>query len=304
MPNFGARTASAVFVSALALAGCTTPTTSEPAPPDTRVHVVTTFTVIADMARVVGGDHVRVESVVKPGAEIHGYEPTPGDLARAQGADLILDNGLGLEAWFAQFLTGVDAPHTTLSDGVEPIAIADGDASGQHNPHAWMSPRAGPVYAHNIADALARVDPERAETYAANADAYAAELETIHTDLVDALDDRPGALLVTCEGAFSYLARDAGLGEAYLWPVNSEGQATVRGVIDVVERVRASGTPAVFCESTVSDAAQRQVAAETGARLAGPLFVDSLSGPDGPVPTYLDLLRHDTRVIATALEDA
>lgn len=301
MPNFAARMVGAACCVTV-LAACASP--QAPTADDDRVHVVTTFTVIADMARVVGGEHVRVESVVKPGAEIHGYEPTPGDLARAQGADLVLDNGLGLEAWFAQLLSGVDAPHATLSDGVPPLPIADGEAAGEHNPHAWMSPRAGQVYVRNIAAALADVDPTHAEVYAANADAYAAELEAIHADLVAALADSPGALLVTCEGAFSYLARDAGLGEAYLWPVNSEGQATVRGVIDVVGQVRATATPAVFCESTVSDAAQRQVAAETGARLAGPLYVDSLSGADGPVPTYLDLLRHDTRVIATALEDA
>lgn len=302
MPNFVARVAGAACCAAF-LAACASPA-APAASDDDRVHVVTTFTVIADMARVVGGEHVRVESVVKPGAEIHGYEPTPGDLARAQGADLVLDNGLGLEAWFAQLLSGVDAPHATLSDGVPPLPIADGEAAGERNPHAWMSPRAGQVYVRNIADALADIDPAHADAYAANADAYAAELEGVHAALVTALAHRPGALLVTCEGAFSYLARDAGLGEAYLWPVNSEGQATVRGVIDVVDQVRATGTPAVFCESTVSDAAQRQVAAETGAHLAGPLCVDSLSGPDGPVPTYLDLLRHDTRLIAAALEDA
>lgn len=302
MPNSSARAIAGATCAAL-LASCASPAAPGTSGDD-RLHVVTTFTVIADMARVVGGEHVRVESVVKPGAEIHGYEPTPGDLARAQGADLVLDNGLGLEAWFAQLLSGVDAPHATLSDGVPPLPIVDGEAAGEHNPHAWMSPRGGQVYVRNIAAALADVDPTHAELYAANADAYAAELEAIHDDLVAALADRPGALLVTCEGAFSYLARDAGLGEAYLWPVNSEGQATVRGVIDVVDQVRATGTPAVFCESTVSDAAQRQVAAETGAHLAGPLYVDSLSGADGPVPTYLDLLRHDTRVIASALEDA
>ena len=269
--------------------------------PDDRPLVLTTFTVLADMARNVGGGHVRVESVTDVGAEIHGYEPTPEDLTRGQGADLVLDNGLGLEAWFDQFMADVDAEHVVLSEGVVPIPIAGREDAT--NPHAWMSPSAGRVYVENIVDALRDLDPAHAEDYAANGRAYAAELEEVRQGLVAALGTLPAEhrVLVTCEGAFSYLARDAGLQEAYLWPVNAERQSTPRQVAAVIDRVREDDVPAVFCESTVNADAQLQVAAETGARYGGTLYVDSLSQPEGPVPTYLDLLRHDAAVIVAGL---
>ncbi|MPV37348.1 metal ABC transporter substrate-binding protein [Georgenia subflava] len=275
--------------------------TTDSAVDDDRPVVLTTFTVLADMARNVAGDHLRVESITDVGAEIHGYEPTPEDLRRAAGADLVLDNGLGLEAWFAQFVADVDAEHVVLSDGVKTIAIAGED--GVVNPHAWMSPSGGQVYVDNIVEALSDLDPAHAGDFAANGAAYAAELEELRVELVESLRALPPdqRVLVTCEGAFSYLARDAGLAEAYLWPVNSERQSTPRQVAAVIDRVRAEDVPAVFCESTVNGDAQRQVAAETGARYGGTLFVDSLSGPGGPVPTYLDLLRHDAATIVTGL---
>ncbi|UNX55530.1 metal ABC transporter substrate-binding protein [Georgenia sp. TF02-10] len=272
-----------------------------PSPADDRPLVLTTFTVLADMVRNVAGEHVRVASITAVGAEIHGYEPTPADLRRAAGADLVLDNGLGLEAWFRQFMADVDAEHVVLSEGVQTIEVAGG--RGEVNPHAWMSPSAGQVYVDNIVAALSDLDPAHADSYAANGAAYAAELATVRTELTTALGRLPAAqrVLVTCEGAFSYLARDVGLAEAYLWPVNSERQSTPRQVAAVIDRVRAQDVPAVFCESTVDDSGQRLVAAETGARFGGTLYVDSLSGPDGPVPTYLDLLRHDAATIVAGL---
>ena len=306
MPNFRIRTveraAAAALVSA-SLTACSGGPAAAPPAADDRLYVVTTFTVLADMVAEVGGARVRVESITKPGAEIHGYEPTPADLVRAQGADLVVDNGLGLEAWFAQLLADVDAPHVTVSDGVDPQPITSGEAAGHPNPHAWMSPAAGQTYVANIADALASADPDGEAVYRANAAAYREQLEQIGDDLADAVAAVPESarLLVTCEGAFSYLARDAGLREAYLWPVNAEQQATPRSTIAVVDAVRRDRPRAVFCESTVPDVAQRQVARETSTPLAGPLYVDSLSGPDGPVPSYLDLLRHTTTTIVAGL---
>nr|WP_206715182.1 metal ABC transporter substrate-binding protein [Cellulosimicrobium arenosum] len=297
-------------MAAVTLAACSAPTDtgtgSATSPGDDRPVVLTTFTVLADIARNVGGDHVRVESITKVGAEIHGYEPTPGDLRRAAEADLVLDNGLGLEAWFGRFVDGLDVPHVVASDGVETIALGD-DTSPEHqgeaNPHAWMSPVNGQLYAHNVADALADLDPEHADDYQAAAQDYAADLRDVQDELTAALDTLPPQhrVLVTCEGAFSYLARDAGLTEQYLWAVNAEQQATPRQVGETVDLVRDDDVPAVFCESTVSDKAMRQVVAETGTTFGGTLYVDSLSAPDGPVPTYLELLRHDTDLIVAGL---
>ncbi|GEA89316.1 metal ABC transporter substrate-binding protein [Cellulomonas cellasea] len=312
MPNSQFRTtpvrrlALLAGTAALVLAGCTGPgerAAAAAAPGDDRPVVLATFTVLADMARVVGGGHVRVESVTKVGSEIHGYEPTPDDLRRAQDADLVLDNGLGLEAWFHRFVDRVDAPHVTLTDGIETVPIASGAAEGHANPHAWMSPDAAATYVANIADALVDLDPAHADEYRANAAAYAAQVTVLGERLRDELAglDPEQRALVTCEGAFSYLARDAGLAEASLWPVNAERQGTPQQVARAIDLVRDRDVPAVFCESTVSPTAQEQVARETGARLGGVLYVDSLSEPDGPVPTYLDLLEHDVHTIIEGL---
>ena len=282
-----------------ALAGCGT---AGPVERD-RPLVLTTFTVIADIARNVAGEHLDVESITKVGAEIHGYEPTPGDLRRAAGADLIVDNGLGLEAWFEQFLQDVDAPRVTVSDGVDPIDIAADAYAGRPNPHAWMSPRNVETYVDNLVAAFSELDPAHADDFAANGAEYAAELRAVHDQLIERLGDLPAGqrALVTCEGAFSYLARDAALTELYIWPVNAEQQATPQQIAAVIDEVEADGIPAVFCESTVSDRAMQQVVEATGARYGGTLYVDSLSEPDGPVPTYLDLVRYNAATIAEAL---
>lgn len=272
-------------------------------PDDDRPVVLTTFTVLADIARNVAGDHLRVESITRVGAEIHGYDPTPGDVARARDADLVLDNGLGLEAWFAQFLDGVDVPHVVVSDGVDVLDVTEDADAGRPNPHAWMSPLRTQVYVANIADAFADLDPAHAADYRANAAAYSAELQRVHDELVAAVATLPERqrVLVTCEGAFTYLAHDAGLDEHYLWAVNAERQSTPRQVAAVIDVVRERDVPAVFCESTVSDTAMRQVVDASDATFGGTLYVDSLSEPDGPVPTYLDLLRHDVRTIVDGL---
>lgn len=265
---------------------------------------LTTFTVIADMVENVAGDRVEVASITKPGAEIHGYEPTPSDIAKAEGADLIFDNGLGLERWFEQFVAGSDAKRVTLSDGVEPIAIAgESEYAGKPNPHAWMSVAAADVYVDNIRDALTELDPAGEAVYARNAAGYKERLgevgEFVERELTGLPPDQ--RVLVSCEGAFSYMARDLGLDEAYLWPVNAEQEGTPRQIAAVVDTVRERGVPGVFCESTVSDKAQRQVAAESGARFGGVLYVDSLSEPGGPVPTYEALLRRDAETIVAGL---
>ena len=265
-----------------------------PLPAAAEIKVATTFTVIADMAREVAGEHAEVVSITKPGAEIHGYQPTPQDIVGVRDADLVLRNGMNLELWFEQFLSNLgDVPSADLSDGVEPIPIASGSYEGRPNPHAWMSPASAEVYVDNIAAALSEADPENAADYAANAQRYKAEIAAALEPLVAAVAEVPeGARwLVTCEGAFSYLARDLGLREIYLWPINADATGTPQQVRRVIDAVRENAVPAVFCESTVNTDPAEQVARETGARYGGVLHVDSLSGPDGPVPTYLDLLR-------------
>ncbi len=274
---------------------------------DARFKVVTTFTVIADMAREVAGDAAEVVSVTKPGAEIHGYEPTPGDLIRAQDADLVLWNGLNLELWFEQFLGNLrDVPSATVSNEIDAIPIAEGSYEGKPNPHAWMAPRNALIYVDNIAAAFAKHDPDNAETYEANAETYKAKIRAALEPLKARIAAVPEEKrwLVTCEGAFSYLARDLGLREAYLWPMNADQTGTPQQVRRVIDVVRENGIPAVFCESTVNTDPAEQVARETGARYGGVLYVDSLSEEGGPVPTYLNLLRVTTTRIVEGLTGA
>ena len=265
--------------------------------------VLTTFTVIQDIAANVAGEHLKVESITKPGAEIHGYEPTPGDIARAADADLILDNGMNLENWFAQFVADLDVPHAVVSEGVDPIDIAEDAYAGKPNPHAWMSPVNVQKYVDNIVKAFSEIAPEHAEDFKANGEKYKNELQGVQDELetkLAAVPDNQRAL-VTCEGAFSYLARDAKLTERYIWPVNAEQEATPQQIAGAIEFVKENDVPAVFCESTVSNAPMMQVVEATGAQFGGTLYVDSLSEENGPVPTYLDLIRHDTNTIIEGL---
>jgi manganese/iron transport system substrate-binding protein len=263
---------------------------------------VTTFTVIADIARNVAGDRAVVESITRPGAEIHNYQPTPKDIVRARDADVILWNGLYLERWFKRFLqdVGEDVPSVVISEGVEPLSIYEGAYKGKPNPHAWLSTRSVQIYIDNIRDTFARLDPENAAAYKRNAEAYKQNIRGIRDELEKELAFIPDArrYLVTSEGAFSYLARDLNMKEVYLWPMNADQQGTPQQVRDVIDTVRKHDIPVVFSESTISPKPAKQVAAETGAVYGGALYVDSLTTKDGPAPTYLDLLKTTTSTIA------
>ncbi|CAH1554899.1 Uncharacterized periplasmic iron-binding protein HI_0362 [Vibrio jasicida] len=272
---------------------------------DEKFKVVTTFTIIADMAKNVAGDAAVVESITKPDAEIHNYQATPGDIRRAQGAELILYNGLNLELWFKKFFKNLhDVPSVIVTEGIKPMSIAQGPYSGKPNPHAWMSPSDALIYVDNIRDALVKYDSVNAETYQKNAEAYKKQI----MDMVQPIREKVAQIpedqrwLVTSEGAFSYLARDFGLKELYLWPINADSQGTPQQVKRVIDEVRSNKIPAVFSESTVSAKPAQQVARETGATYAGVLYVDSLSSQDGPVPTFLDLLQVTSNTIAEGLE--
>jgi manganese transport system substrate-binding protein len=299
-----ARNIAAAALACAVLAGCAGQSARD-GETDDRPVVLATFTVIADMARAVAGGEVRVEGLIKPGSEIHGYEPTPSDLVRASRADLIIDNGLGLEGRFAQFFESVDVPHAVLSEDIDPVAIATGHYEGEPNPHAWMSPLASEAYVGTIVEALSALAPSSARTFERNGRAYIEELRVIAAGLHTSVAALPASarVLVTCEGAFSYLTRDAGLEEAYLWAVNSDNEGTPQQIAATVRLVEERDVPTVFCESTINGAVQRQLARQTGATFGDLLYVDSLSGPNGPVPTHLDLLRYDIAAILRGLSD-
>ncbi len=299
MRNFIASSKSVLLVAALGLGFSGLASAAEE-----KFKVVTTFTIIADMAKNVAGDAADVESITKPNAEIHNYQATPGDIRRAQGADLIIYNGLNLELWFKKFYSNLkDVPEVTVTEGITPMSIARGPYQGKPNPHAWMSPSDALIYVENIRKALVKHDSKNAAIYNRNAEAYKKEIQAVVDPIRKVIETVPAneRWLVTSEGAFSYLARDFGLKELYLWPINADAQGTPKQVKHVIDQVRKSGITAVFSESTVSPKPAKQVARETGAKYAGVLYVDSLSSQDGPVPTYLDLLKVTSNTIAEGL---
>ena len=272
-----------------------------------KIRLVTTFTIIADIAKNVAGDRAIVESITRPGVEIHNYKPTPKDVLRARKADIILWNGLNLEQWFSRFFSNVDnTPSVVISDGIKPISIFEGEYTGKPNPHAWMSTKNALVYVDNIYSALADIDPKNKEYYANNANKYSEQILKIQSKIKKKLKfiEPSKRFLVTSEGAFSYLAEDLNMQEIYLWPMNSDRQGTPQQIRKVIDTVLKNNIPVVFSESTVSDKPAKQVASETNAIYGGVLFVDSLSEKDGIVPSYLDLLDVTTDRIVNGFKKA
>ncbi|WP_425844790.1 metal ABC transporter solute-binding protein, Zn/Mn family [Agrococcus sp. TSP3-2-1] len=300
------RTSALAVVSATVaavLAGCATPAPAVTPAADDRPLVLATFTVIADMAREVAGDAARVESLTRPGVEVHDYEPTPGDLVRTEGADLVVTNGWGIDDWLLTLVERQDAPHVVLSDAVDPIAIETGHYAGNPNAHAWVAPGEGARYVEALRVAIGDLVPAERAAVDERAAALTARLESLGERLREGVARVPERqrVLVTCEGAFSYLARDAGLDEASLWPVNAGGQGTPQSIAEVVAIVEERQVPTVFCESTTHPGTQQQIARDAGVRFDGSLHVDSLSAPDGPAPTYLALVEHDIEAILEGL---
>ena len=272
---------------------------------EAKFKVVTTFTVIQDIAQNVAGEAAEVQSITKPGAEIHDYQPTPQDIAQAQSADLIIWNGLNLERWFERFFQNMkNVPAVVATDGITPVSIYEGEYSGKPNPHAWMSTSNALIYIENIKNAFIKYDPQNAKTYEENATRYAEQIKQLDKPLREKLAQVPEnqRWLVTSEGAFGYLTKDYGFKEVYLWPINAEQQGTPKQVRKVIDAVRKNNIPVVFSESTISPKPMKQVAKETGAKYGGVLYVDSLSNKDGPVPTYVDLLNVTVSTIVKGFE--
>jgi manganese/iron transport system substrate-binding protein len=297
------RAVLALAVGAALFTGCNKPEAA--ASSGGKKKVVTSFTIIADMAREVAGDAAVVESITKPGSEIHGYEPTPKDIVKAQSADLVLWNGMNLELWFEKFFQNVkDVPSAVLTEGILPMGISEGPYTGKPNPHAWMSPANAAIYVENIRKALVKMDPANEATYNANAAAYTAQIQALDEPVRQKLSVIPEdrRWLVSSEGAFSYLCANYGLKQLYLWPINADAQGTPQQVQKVIDAVRSNKIPVVFSESTVSAKPIQQVAKETGVKYGGVLYVDSLTEADGPAPSYLKLLEANAETIVKGFQ--
>ncbi len=267
--------------------------------------ILVSFTILEDMVRNIAGNEFHVQSITKPGMEVHGYQTTPSDLIKGSNAILFIDNGFGFELWAEKFISNLDVKRVTISDNLEPIFISEDSYKGKPNPHAWISPKRGVIYINTLVKVLSNLSPDDADIFKRNGENYKRDLLEIDEDFSLFLNtiEKKKKYLVSCEGAFSYLANDYGLKEAYLWPVNAESQITPKRMSRVINLVIDNDIPAVFCESTVSNESQLTVARETGAIFGGNFYVDSLSASDGPASSYLELLNHNLNLIKKAFKD-
>ena len=261
--------------------------------------LLTSFTILEDIVRNIAGEEFRVESITKPGMEVHGYKTTPSDLIRGSEAVLFVENGFGLELWSEKFTSNLNVRRLSISDYINPIFIEEDAYKGKPNPHAWISPVRGKLYVDIIVNALKDLDPANSSKFEKNGIIFKSKINKIDEDFKLFLNtiNKSKRYLVSCEGAFSYLANDYGFKEAYLWPVNAESQVTPKRMAKVISLIKENKIPLVFCESTVSSEAQLTVARESGAKFAGNFYVDSLSSKNGPASNYLDLLNHNLLLI-------
>ena len=265
--------------------------------------ILASFTVLADIIENVAKDEFVVKSIIKPGVEVHGYQPTPSDLIKASKAFVFIDNGFGFELWAEKFVSNLQINRVTISNRLEPIFISEDFYKSKPNPHAWISPKRGMIYVDVIVDYLSELKPSEAESFKNNGQIYKNKIAKIDEDFSLFINnlEKNNRYLVTCEGAFSYLTNDYGLKEAYLWPVNAESQITPKRMARTISLVKNKNIPSVFCESTVSNESQMVVASETGAKFGGDLFVDSLSQDNKSANTYLKMLQHNLTLIKKGL---
>ena len=300
MPDRGAFANAVAAVLVLSLAAPATAQSREPIP------VVATFSILGDMVKRIGGEHVDVTTLVGPDGDTHVYRPTPAD-ARAVGeARIFVANGLQFEGWLDRLIDASDfrGVRVTATDGIEPIA--GGHAAHDHgafDPHAWQSLRNAVVYVDNIAAALAGADPGNAGAFRRNRDAYVDELEALDSEIRTIVARLPagGRTVVASHDAFRYFGRDYGLAFVAPQGPSTDSEASARDVARLVRQIRDRGIRAVFIDNVADPRLLERIADETGAAIGGSLYSGALSGPDGPAPTYLDMMRHNAMTLARAL---
>lgn len=270
---------------------------------DAPLDVVASFSIIADLAEAVGGDRVDVHPLIGPEASAHDHEPRPADAVALAGADLVLINGLGFDAFIDRLITasGTAAPIVTLSEGIDVLT----DPQGRADPHAWQSPANLRVYVDNIAEAFCAADAAGCDSYRNNAQGYATALDTLDADIRARFDiiPEPARIVVVPHDAFRYFG--AAYGVRFLAPqgVAPEAEASAADVAALIREMRAEDVRAVFGEAGESTALVAQIAREAGVEVAGMLWSDTLSGPGGEAATCLEMMRHNAEVIAAALGD-
>jgi len=267
-----------------------------------RLNVVASFSILGDFVRNVGGERVSVTTLVGPDGDVHVYTPAPADAKKIAEAKLLVINGFGLEGWLPRLLqaAGSKALIITATKGIAPLKLGS-DA----DPHAWQSVANAKIYVANIRDALVAADPADAEIFRANAENYLRQLDALDRDVRQAVAQIPLAhrKVISTHDAFGYFA--AGYGIDFIAPlgVSTESEASARDIAGIITQIRNSGIPAVFLENISDPRLMRRISAETGARVGGTLYSDSLTDEKGDAPTYIDMVRHNIKALTRALAD-
>ncbi len=279
---------------------------------DERVRVTATFSILADLVRRVGGERVEVAALVGPDGDGHVYSPTPADARRLAQARLVVTNGLGFEGWISRLVraSGTKAPIVEAARGVKALKADDhghrhshGHSHGNVDPHAWQDVANVKLYVATIRDALAGVDPPGAEGYRTRAEAYTAELDALDREIRAAVAALPAERrrVITSHDSFAYFEAAYGLDFVAPQGVSTEAEASARDVARIIQQIRRERIRAVFLENVSDPRLIERIAGDTGAAVGGRLYSDALSGPDGPAPTYIDMMRHNIRAISQAL---
>ena len=273
-----------------------------PARAQIRLDVVASLSVLGDFVKNVGGERVSVTTLVGPDGDVHVYTPAPADAKKIADAKLLVINGLGLEGWLPRLLqaSGSKAPIIIATKNIAPLKLGS-DA----DPHAWQSVANAKIYVTNIRDALGAADPADAETFRANAERYLAELDALDREVREAIGKIPESRrkVISTHDAFGYFASAYGIEFVAPLGVSTESEASARDIAGIITQIKTAKIPAVFLENISDPRLIRQIAAETGARIGGTLYSDSLTGEKGDAPTYIDMVRHNIRTLTGALAD-
>ena len=271
-----------------------------PAPAQGRLNVVTSFSILADFAQNVGGDRASVTTLVGPDSDVHVYTPAPADARKVADARLLIVNGLGLEGWLPRLVqsSGSKAAIVTATHGIVPL-----EAGGAADPHAWQSVVDARIYVANIRDAFVAADPADAAVFRANADGYLAKLDALDREVRIALEQIPPAhrKVISTHRAFGYFAAAYGIQFIAPFGVSTDSEPSARDIADIITQIKTAKIPAIFLENISDDRLINRVAAETGARVGGTLYSDSLTDEKGPAPTYIDMVRHNIKALTSAL---
>ena len=272
---------------------------------DNPIPVVATFSILGDMVERIGGDHVAVTTLVGADGDAHVYQPIPADARAVSQADILVFNGLAFEGWLDRLVeaSNFDGIRVVATDGIEPIAFEDGDGHGTFDPHAWQSLANAVIYVDNITAVLATADPANASTYYRNRETYVAEIKALDAEIREIAAGLPedGRTVVTSHDAFGYFSEAYGLQFVAPHGVSTESEPSAADVAALIRQIREEGIKAIFVESITDARLLEQIANETGASIGGTLYSDSLSEPDGPASTYLDMMRYNAATLARAL---